>query len=167
MAQAKTMATKSNGFKFKWWMAIIVIGVIVAIGVLVRLLSFAGGSGSGVTYNESRAYVLYSDRQYLGVIKLMKQTSTYAEEQWINLGYYPKAAGAYKANTVPRWVKSDTLVNSSINANSICATLSKVIIRKGTLRPIITNITATPALTKGDNVDLVITTSGCDSPTQG
>jgi len=174
MAQSRTISKQNSGFKFKWWMAVLAIGLVVATGVLIRLLSQAG---TAAQYNKNRAYVLYSDNQYLGIVKLKQYdyskifdpaSSAYVEEQWINLGKYPQAAGTYKANTVPRWVKSDTLTNNGLNnpitANTVCATLQKVITLNG--KKSLTNITAIPPLAKGDNLDLAPSTN-CDSPAQG
>ena len=177
MAQVKTMNRQGGKFKFKWWMGVLVVGVIVAIGVLVRVLSHAGGSGG--PYNVNRAYVLHSDHEYLTIVKLKQYdygkifdpaSSAYVEENWIYMGNYPKAAGTYKANTVPRWIKQDTITNGGylnpvITPNTVCATLQKVIKQQNGVKSL-TSPTATPPLTKGDNIDL-ITTSDCSAPAQG
>ena len=172
MAQAKTMSSKGSGFKFKWWMAVLVVGVIVAIGVLVRVLSHAGGSGG--PYNKYRAYVQSSDNQYLTIIQFKQYdyasifapaASLYVEENWINFGKYPNAVSTIKANTVPRWVRANTLdAKGNITPNSQCAYLQKVIGAKSAAT--LTSITAMPPLYKGDNIDLY-PTSDCNTIAQG
>lgn len=176
MAQSKTMKNKGSGFKFKWWMAVLAIGLVVAIGVFVRLLSQAGTS----PYNRDRVYVLdyqpsvNSLHPYLKIVRFNQynndkskpMNSYYKEEVWLKFENYPVAAGTLKANSVPRWVKSDTLSSAgTVGANSICATLSKLLY-PGKSNATMTSITATPALTIGDNLDLAPTTD-CNSPAQG
>jgi len=176
MAQSRTISKQNSGFKFKWWMAVLAIGLVVATGVLIRLLSQAGTNA----YNRDRVYVVNyqpsvnSLHPYLVVVRFNQynndkskpMNSYYEQEDWLKFENYPKAAGSLGANSVPRWVKSDTLSSAgTIDANSKCATLSKLLY-PGKVNATMTSITATPPLTIGDNLDLAPSTN-CDSPAQG
>ena len=41
-ARSNTLKQKSTGFKFHWWMAVILIGIIAVIGILILRFSHAG-----------------------------------------------------------------------------------------------------------------------------
>ena len=180
MAQSRTISKQNSGFKFKWWMAVLAIGLVVATGVLIRLLSQAGTNA----YNRDRVYVLdyqpsvNSLHPYLKVVRFNQynndkskpMNSYYEEEVWLKIENYPQAAGTLKANSVPRWVKFDShrpagTPEGTIDAYSKCAVLSKLLY-PGKVNATMTSITATPPLTIGDNLDLAPTTN-CDSPAQG